>query len=738
MKHYIPWRLLRLVGAGLLFCILVAAGKLWIDGIKADKAVQAEIARLDAIDPGWRYEDIQKQWKPIPPNENGALLVLEIGKQIPKDWPLWNQYEKETYDEDGERIVTEREQIRQELDDLAIRESLSPQARKLLDAELLRAANALAKSQDLMNFSEGSISLTYKVIWPLTTDGGLLEKIRNIRLLLQVQSLQQAEQGHTDVSCQAAVRLVFLGKLIGGQNITHYQSLRGGIVRNAVEIAERALAQGQADNTTLIQLQSLFTKEDQALPELILKSYRLERALTHRMFAALCEGKNSLKDLGTRLFPDPYIPDSWWDRFAMYFGHAPLRNQHAAFLRESTNKIEEWRKPWDPVKSPRLSSFGRICPEVGDKWYANFVVGDYFNVVQPRDQAILRCASLALAAERYRLEKGTWPKSLDALVPGYIKEVPADPFGKGPLRMVRKEDSIIIYSAWTDGVDNGGNMNRSVPINASADYGFQLWDVAQRNPIENPARPQLPPMPKGFDTERQNIARGKVETVEYESATTGGKRQMVVYTPPGYSKDKTYPVLYLLHGAKYNETSWTKDGGAHTILDNLHADKKIVPMVVVMPNGHVPASAGKGAVTGFESELLKDVMPAAESRYAIGKDPGQRALAGFSMGGGQSLPIGLKHLDTFDWLAGFSPALQGKTNLVPGPDDAKNIKLFYLACGDADPFFGSLANYHTSLEKSKVPHVWNVFPGGQHNFTVWKNDLYQFAQMVFKDMGDTR
>ena len=247
---------------------------------------------------------------------------------------------------------------------------------------------------------------------------------------------------------------------------------------------------------------------------------------------------------------------------------------------------------------------------------------------------------------------------------------------------------------------------------------------------QNPIGPRLPPMPKGFESERENIARGKIETVEYDSKATGDKRKMVVYTPPEYSKDKKYPTLYLLHGAKYNETSWTKDGGAaHIILDNLLADKKIVPMVVVMPNGHVQA---------FESELLGDVMPVAESRYGIQKDADHRALAGFSMGGGQSLPIGLKQLDKFAWLAAFSPALQGKANLVPSPDDAKKIKLFYLACGDADSFFGAIKNYHASLEKSNVPHVWNVFPGGQHNFTVWKNDLYQFSQLVFKDAGRKR
>src|SRR5712692_10733730 len=96
---------------------------------------------------------------------------------------------------------------------------------------------------------------------------------------------------------------------------------------------------------------------------------------------------------------------------------------------------------------------------------------------------------------------------------------------------------------------------------------------------------KLPAAPKGFDTKREDIERGKVETVEYDSKSVGAKRKMVIYTPPGYSKDTKYPVFYLLHGAGGNESHWTRAGSANVILDNLYADKKLVPMIVVMPNG---------------------------------------------------------------------------------------------------------------------------------------------------------
>jgi enterochelin esterase-like enzyme len=247
--------------------------------------------------------------------------------------------------------------------------------------------------------------------------------------------------------------------------------------------------------------------------------------------------------------------------------------------------------------------------------------------------------------------------------------------------------------------------------------------------------PQLPAMPKGFAAPRADIDKGKIETVEYDSKTVAAKRKLVVYTPPGYSKDKKYPVFYLLHGKGGNETHWTKLGAAGTILDNLYADKKLVPMIVVMPNGTVAAPDGKKDFTsGFETELLKDVMPLVEERYAIEADAEHRAIAGLSMGGGQALRIGLKHLDKFAWIGGYSSAIFGGGNLIKNADDAnKKIKLLYVACGDADTLYKGNKSFHIALEKMKVEHVWNVVAGGAHNFPVWRNDLYQFSQMLFRE-----
>lgn len=258
----------------------------------------------------------------------------------------------------------------------------------------------------------------------------------------------------------------------------------------------------------------------------------------------------------------------------------------------------------------------------------------------------------------------------------------------------------------------------------------------------------LPAAPSGFDARRDGIEQGKVEAVEYDSKSVGGKRKMVIYTPPGYSKDKKYPVLYLLHGAGDDETGWTKKGSAAAILDNLYAAKKIAPMIVVMPNGFARRAASPGGTapvppsgrpgprgfrdnSAFQDDLLKDVIPFVESHYAVHANREHRAVAGLSMGGGQALGIGLKHPDIFAWVGGFSSAIRGRNDLV-SEDAAKTLRLVWLSCGDQDRLMEASKSLRSTLAEKKVPHVWHVDSGG-HEWPVWKNNLYLLSQMLFQD-----
>src|SRR5579883_284661 len=255
---------------------------------------------------------------------------------------------------------------------------------------------------------------------------------------------------------------------------------------------------------------------------------------------------------------------------------------------------------------------------------------------------------------------------------------------------------------------------------------------------------KLPAPPKGYDTRRDGIDRGKVELVEYDSTTVGVKRKARVYTPPGYTKDKKYPVLYLLHGIGGDENEWVRGGAPDTILDNLYADKKAVPMIVVMPNGRASKDATARdpfpkqgpAFAAFEKDLLTDLIPFIEKDYSVKADRESRALAGLSMGGGQSLNFGLGNLDTFAWVGGFSsaPNTRRPNELIKDHAEAtKKLRLLYIACGDKDGLFRISEGVHKMLDEKKVPHVYNVIPGGGHDFRVWKSDLYTFAQLLFRE-----
>lgn len=258
----------------------------------------------------------------------------------------------------------------------------------------------------------------------------------------------------------------------------------------------------------------------------------------------------------------------------------------------------------------------------------------------------------------------------------------------------------------------------------------------------------LKEMPKGYDAVQVGAPVGKIDTVQYQSTTVGSKRKALVYTPPGFSKKKKYPVLYLLHGIGGDEKEWLKGGNPQLILDHLYAEKKIEPMIVVMPNGramkddratgNIMAADKVAAFATFEQDLLKDLIPFIESKYPALKDREHRAIAGLSMGGGQSLNFGLGNLDQFAWVGGFSSAPNTKmpAELMPDPQEAKKkLKLLFISCGDNDRLITFSKRTHDYMFENQVPHVYYIEPG-VHDFKVWKNGLYMFSQFLFKPVDN--
>lgn len=282
--------------------------------------------------------------------------------------------------------------------------------------------------------------------------------------------------------------------------------------------------------------------------------------------------------------------------------------------------------------------------------------------------------------------------------------------------------------------------------------------VAQSDDVER----AFPLAPEGFDVRADGIAEGRVERIEYDSSIVDGKRPALVYTPPGYSSENEYPVLYLLHGIGGNETHWTSFGAADAILDNLIASGEAVPMIVVMPHGRASnepemqfgrggrgggdRGAGGGGPRGggmavefeayaaFERELIDDLIPYIEANYSVDSNRERRAIAGLSMGGGQSLNFGLRNLDVFAAVGGFSsaPNTMPPAELVADPAMASRmLDLLWVSCGDEDGLFDISEGVHDYLEENDVPHVWQIDVGA-HTFPVWKNDLYHFARLVFE------
>lgn len=275
-------------------------------------------------------------------------------------------------------------------------------------------------------------------------------------------------------------------------------------------------------------------------------------------------------------------------------------------------------------------------------------------------------------------------------------------------------------------------------------YAFLFLVVAFTLSNNSRAQSVMQAPPQGFDSFQTDIPHGKIDTVYYNSKTVDTIRRALVYTPPGYSKNKKYPVLYLLHGIGGDEYEWLNNGHPQNILDNLYAQGKLTPMIVVLPNGramkndratgNIMAPDKVAAFATFEKDLLNDLIPYIQKHFPVYTDRLHCAIAGLSMGGGQSLNFGLENLNTFAWIGSFSAAPNTKTpeELVPDPAKAiSELKLLWISCGASDGLINFSKRTHDYLVENKVPHIYYIEPG-VHEWKVWKNGLYMFSQLIFK------
>ena len=290
----------------------------------------------------------------------------------------------------------------------------------------------------------------------------------------------------------------------------------------------------------------------------------------------------------------------------------------------------------------------------------------------------------------------------------------------------------------------------TAPLEANGHlYWFNLDGIAIADPV-NPViklrqrtSASLVEVPAGTPAawELRDVPHGAVVTEWRKSAVLNRTERFVVYLPPGYEKGSAkYPVLYLVHGSGDTPDSWTNAGHANFILDNLIADNKTKPMIVVMPAGHaVPFSAGRGGPVSnndlFESYLIKEVIPAVESKYRVAPGPANRALAGLSMGGGHTIYTGFKHAGMFSALGIFSPGLPRDFDVAALHP---KIPLVWIACGDVDTTvqYARVKAWAEGLEKAGIKEKFTTYSGA-HTWPVWRMSLTDFTPLLFRGSHQT-
>jgi len=257
--------------------------------------------------------------------------------------------------------------------------------------------------------------------------------------------------------------------------------------------------------------------------------------------------------------------------------------------------------------------------------------------------------------------------------------------------------------------------------------------------------------------ENRPVPHGEIRQVWYQSSTLGQQRRMHVYTPPGYDAGRDrYPVFYLLHGGGDEDSGWGTIGRAGFILDNLLAEKKARPMIVVMPNGSLPRPANlppatpgvppDPAVTAalqdrFTNELMKDIVPVVEKNFRVLTGRENRAIAGLSMGGGQTTRVVTSHPDQFAYVAVWSAGVNPQVNadfeqrnaafLASADKLNKQIKLFSISVGDKDFALAGSKNLAELLKKRGIEHQVHV-SGGGHTWINWRRYLSEFAPLLFR------
>jgi enterochelin esterase-like enzyme len=325
------------------------------------------------------------------------------------------------------------------------------------------------------------------------------------------------------------------------------------------------------------------------------------------------------------------------------------------------------------------------------------------------------------------------------------KEVQVDREGTAPIDMRKDENGVWSVTTAPLPPDYYGYS-----FNVDGVHSLDAFNHELVPNLISPGNSVHVPGPSSLSWELNDVPHGEIHHHFYKSTVAGDQRDYYVYTPPGYdpSAMQTYPVLYLLHGFSDDASGWTAVGHMNVIFDNLIAQGKIKPMIVVMPLGYGTMEMVRLGWTAWEHKdvraknfdkfrenLLTEVMPRAESEYRITKDRNSRAITGLSMGGSESLLTGLNNLDKFAWIGAFSSGgiPEDFQSDFPGLDEKANqqIKLLWVACGTEDDLIKINRNFREWLKTKGIQHT-DIETPGMHTWMVWRRNLTEFSQLLFR------
>lgn len=456
----------------LALCLGVGVLSLLIARRSAGRTVGDAVAAVEALDPGWEWEQIQARRPTLPDDQNGGKQVLAAHKLLPPRWINW-------HDPDTRAKLGLTENDAEALDEVpspaASARRLDDKHLKVLRAEVELAGPALAAALKVAEFPRGRLPIDWRANFFST----LLESAQNARAvgsLLAYAAVVRAHDGDFRGACACVRAGLYAARVLDDEPSVIAYLVRVALAQNALNGLQRTLALGRPAAADLAALAALIEREDADEPGLCLAALRGERAGVHKTFQAYEAGEVTFADLMRAIDTDP-----GWARTLEPFAVQTVRQAHAAYLRHTTALIEIAKLP-DAEQPERYRQAVRDLQEDDKAVFARRLVPAVDRAVETRlrCQANLRCALAGLAAERYRQETGRWPEQLAELVPKYLKQVPADPYDGQPLRLRRLEDGLVIYSVGPDRKDDGGTLTRQNAFPDGTDIGFRMWDADKR------------------------------------------------------------------------------------------------------------------------------------------------------------------------------------------------------------------------------------------------------------------